>query len=104
MRLPTCLMVERPSIEELSVRLRESGETAARIAGKLPPILRDPRLASETIDELLLAINTRCAEIEDLRVSIDQSPADKGMLRVALQVENLWRDMARLVATTARKD
>jgi len=97
-------MVERPSIEELSVRLRESGETAARIAGKLRPILDDPRLASETIDELLLAINTRCAEIEDLRVSIEQSPADKRMLRVAIHIENLWRDMARLVATTARKD
>lgn len=96
------MMADRISTDELQTRLRESGETAAQIAGKLRAILDDPRLTPETIDELLLAINTRCAEAENLRLSIGRTTATEVMKRVAHQVEALWREMAKLVAARAR--
>lgn len=95
-------MAERFSIDDLQERLRESGETAAKIAGKLRAILDDPRLTPETIDELLSAINTRCGEAEDLRLSIDRTTVTEVMKRVAHQVEDLWREMAKLVEARAR--
>jgi hypothetical protein len=96
------MMANRISTDELQERLRESGETAAQIAGKLRAILDDPRITPEKLDELLSAINTRCAEVEDLRLSIDRTTATDVMKRVAHQVEDLWREMAKLVATRAK--
>ncbi|MGE0281218.1 MAG: hypothetical protein AB7P20_11495 [Rhizobiaceae bacterium] len=95
-------MTEHPLIDDLRERLRESGETAAQLAGRLRPLLDDSRLAAEALDQLLLGISTRCAEIEDLRLSIDRSQCDEITKRVARQVEDLWRDMAKIAAERAR--
>lgn len=72
-----------------------------RSPGKLRAILNESRLTPEKLDELLSAINTRCAEVEDLRLLIDRTTGTDVMKRVAHQVEDPWREMAKLVTTRA---
>ena len=86
----------------LQIRLRENGDAAAFVAGKLRSILHDPRLTAETLDELLLGIDSRCIEIEDLVLSVDRANADEMTKRLARRIEGLWCEMARLVAERAK--
>lgn len=87
-------MVEQHSKLDLTSKLRESGEAAAYLAGRLRKILDDPQLSDDAAIELLLGINTRCTEIEDLREAVCKSTTSSELTRrVAHQIENLWNDL-----------
>jgi len=95
-------MAEKHPEHELMAKLRESGEAAAHIAGRLRRVLDDPNLSVEAADHLLLAINTRSAEIDDIRYAIDQSSCNELTRKVAHQVQILWQDMAVMAAEKTR--
>jgi len=92
-------MVEEHSNPDLISKLRESGEAAAYLAGRLRKILDDPQLSDDAAIELLLGINTRCTEIEDLREAVCKSTTSSELTRrVAHQIENLWNELRALAS------
>ena len=46
--------------------LRTNGEMAVVLAAKLPALLRDERISTEKLDDFLVAVSSRCMEIEQL--------------------------------------
>ena len=82
--------IDRPIFE----RVREIGRAAVTIAAKLPPILADDRLTADALSELVVSIDARRVEIENIADAV----RNQRLRMLAHQIERLWKDLAKLTA------
>ena len=78
--------------------LRTSGEMAVAVAARLPALLRDERVSTQKLDDLLVAVSTRCIEIEHLQADLQQAGVDEQRARIAKKAADLWHNLADLVS------
>lgn len=83
---------------ELFERVRENGQTAARLVESLGRILDDPRLTNEQADHLLSAVQARKLQIEELIGELRALDGEARLSRLANQITALWDAIAAKIA------
>lgn len=79
---------------ELFERVRENGQTAAKLVASLDRVLANPRLTPEQADLLLSSVHARKLQIEGLIGQLLWLDDQTRLARLANQISELWDAIA----------
>ena len=87
----------------LFARIRESGQSAAATAEKLPAILAEQHLSIDTLQKLVVSIET-CHADSERNVQEAANAESQRLLELARQIENLWTKLGSITAARVERD